>query len=124
MALADISWAILAALAGMGLWTCYSLAVKLVQQRRLSHTDPEAARTVARNLQKGLLGVAAVGSTAPFVGLFGTVWAVSHANAQGSAALITTAAGLAVSIVAVLGYNLLVSRTQAVLGRQPAETVL
>jgi biopolymer transport protein ExbB len=73
--------------------------------------------------QSGLAILASVGSTAPFVGLFGTVWGIYHAlmgiSAAGSAtidkvagpigeALIMTALGLAVAIPAVLGYNALV----------------
>ena len=74
-------------------------------------------------LQSGLAILASVGSTAPFVGLFGTVWGIYHAllsiGASGQAtidkvagpigeALIMTALGLAVAIPAVLGYNALV----------------
>ncbi|MEO7940820.1 MAG: MotA/TolQ/ExbB proton channel family protein [Burkholderiaceae bacterium] len=74
-------------------------------------------------LQSGLAVLASVGSTAPFVGLFGTVWGIYHAlmgiSASGQAsidqvsgpigeALIMTALGLAVAIPAVLGYNALV----------------
>ena len=71
-------------------------------------------------LQRGLALLASVGSTAPFVGLFGTVWGIYHAlvsiSVNGSAsidkvagpvgeALIMTAFGLVVAIPAVLGYN-------------------
>jgi len=74
-------------------------------------------------LQSGLAILASVGSTAPFVGLFGTVWGIYHAlmgiGVAGQAtidkvagpigeALIMTALGLAVAIPAVLGYNALV----------------
>jgi biopolymer transport protein ExbB len=74
-------------------------------------------------LQSGLAVLASVGSTAPFVGLFGTVWGIYHAllsiGAAGQAtidkvagpvgeALVMTALGLAVAIPAVLGYNALV----------------
>jgi biopolymer transport protein ExbB len=74
-------------------------------------------------LQSGLAILASVGSTAPFVGLFGTVWGIYHAllsiGMAGQAsidkvagpigeALIMTALGLAVAIPAVLGYNALV----------------
>lgn len=73
-------------------------------------------------LQKGLAFLASTGATAPFIGLFGTVWGIYHAlmsiGASGSAsidqvagpigeALIMTALGLAVAIPAVLGYNAL-----------------
>lgn len=74
-----------------------------------------------RALEGGLALLASIGSTSPFVGLFGTVWGIYHALlAIGTAgsfsidkvagpvgeALIMTAAGLAVAIPAVLGYNL------------------
>ncbi len=71
-------------------------------------------------LESGLTVLASIGSTAPFVGLFGTVWGIYHAlvniSASGLAtldkvagpvgeALIMTAFGLFVAIPAVLGYN-------------------
>jgi biopolymer transport protein ExbB len=74
-------------------------------------------------LQSGLTFLASVGSTAPFIGLFGTVWGIYHALAKiGSSgqtsleqiagpigeALFMTALGLAVAIPAVLAYNALV----------------
>jgi biopolymer transport protein ExbB len=72
------------------------------------------------NLSKGLSFLATVGSTSPFVGLFGTVWGILNAlttiGTSGDAsiakvagpvgeALIMTAIGLAVAVPAVLGYN-------------------
>ena len=72
------------------------------------------------HLQFGQVVLASVGSTAPFVGLFGTVWAIYHAlvgmaGAGGVSidkvsgpigeALIMTAAGIAVAVPAVLAYN-------------------
>ena len=72
------------------------------------------------HLQFGQVVLASVGSTAPFVGLFGTVWAIYHAlvgvAAAGSItidkvsgpigeALVMTAAGIAVAVPAVLAYN-------------------
>lgn len=75
----------------------------------------EQARTAA-----GMTFLASIGSTAPFIGLFGTVWGIYHAlitiSETGSAsmdmvagplgeALIATAAGLAAAIPAVLAYN-------------------
>lgn len=80
--------------------------------------------------QSGLAVLASVGSTAPFVGLFGTVWGIYHAlmgiGASGEAtidkvagpvgeALIMTALGLAVAIPAVLGYNALVRGNKSIL---------
>ena len=73
-------------------------------------------------LQYGQVVLATVGATAPFVGLLGTVWGIYHALAAMAGAgqisverlagpvgeaLIMTAAGLAVAIPAVLGYNVL-----------------
>ena len=96
---------------------------------------------VQSRLQDGLAFLATVGSTAPFVGLFGTVWGIYHAlTAIGIAgqasidkvagpvgeALIMTAIGLAVAVPAVLGYNWLVRRNKvddgagARLRRRPA----
>ena len=83
-------------------------------------------------LQSGLAVLASVGSTAPFVGLFGTVWGIYHAllsiSAAGQAtidkvagpigeALIMTALGLAVAIPAVLGYNALVRGNKGITGK-------
>ncbi|MES3010738.1 MAG: MotA/TolQ/ExbB proton channel family protein [Pseudomonadota bacterium] len=83
-------------------------------------------------MQSGLAILASVGSTAPFVGLFGTVWGIYHAllgiGAAGQAtidkvagpigeALIMTALGLAVAIPAVLGYNALVRGNKSVLSK-------
>jgi len=71
-------------------------------------------------LESGLMVLASIGSTAPFVGLFGTVWGIMHALTEisktGSAgldvvagpigeALIATAIGIATAIPAVLAYN-------------------
>lgn len=81
-------------------------------------------------LQSGLAVLASVGSTAPFIGLFGTVWGIYHAlvaiGATGQAtidkvagpvgeALVMTAFGLIVAIPAVLGYNALVRGNKALL---------
>ena len=81
----------------------------------------DALHRALAQLQSGQVLLASVGSTAPFVGLFGTVWGIYHAlvglSAGGSIsldkvtgpvgeALIMTAAGLAVAIPAVLAYNL------------------
>lgn len=76
-------------------------------------------------LESGLPVLATVGSTAPFIGLFGTVWGIMHAlqgiSATGSAgldvvagpigeALIATAMGIAAAIPAVMAYNYLLNR--------------
>lgn len=75
---------------------------------------------VSARLERGLTLLASVGSTAPFVGLFGTVWGIYHALAAVATsgavqidkvagpvgeALIMTALGLVVAIPAVLAYN-------------------
>ena len=80
----------------------------------------QAVTRESMNLENGLTVLATVGSTAPFVGLLGTVWGIYHAliriGASGQAdigavagpvgeALIMTAIGLFVAIPAVLGYN-------------------
>jgi biopolymer transport protein ExbB len=89
-----------------------------------------AVDRVHANTQGGLAFLATVGSTSPFVGLFGTVWGIYHAltaigiSGQASIdkvagpvgeALIMTALGLAVAIPAVLGYNWLARRNKAVM---------
>jgi len=81
----------------------------------------DALHSVLEQLQFGQVLLASVGSTAPFIGLFGTVWGIYHAlisiSAAGSItiervsgpvgeALVMTAAGLAVAIPAVLAYNI------------------
>lgn len=94
--------------------------------RSLTHSIDDATA----ELQSGLAILASVGSTAPFVGLFGTVWGIYHAlmaiGLAGQATidkvagpigetLIMTALGLAVAIPAVLGYNALVRGNKGVL---------
>lgn len=89
--------------------------------------DEETARS-----EHGLTMLASIGSTAPFVGLFGTVWGVYHAlvsigmSGQGTLdkvagpvgeALIMTALGLAVAVPAVLAYNFSVRRNRLFLAR-------
>jgi biopolymer transport protein ExbB len=87
--------------------------------------------SIAR-MQSGLAILASIGSTAPFVGLFGTVWGIYHAlltiGATGQTsidqvagpvgeALIMTAFGLFVAIPAVLGYNALTRANKAVVSK-------
>lgn len=89
-----------------------------------------AVDRVHASTQKGLAFLATVGSTSPFVGLFGTVWGIYHAltaiGVSGQAsidkvagpvgeALIMTAIGLAVAIPAVLAYNWLARRNKAIM---------
>lgn len=86
----------------------------------------------AMRLETGLTLLASVGSIAPFVGLFGTVWGIYHALGSiavgGQAtvdkvagpvgeALIMTAFGLAVAIPAVLAYNALVRDNRVLMGK-------
>lgn len=86
--------------------------------------------SVISRLQSGLAVLATVGSTAPFVGLFGTVWGILKAlitiSQEGQAtidkisgpvgeALIMTAFGLFVAVPAVLGYNWLLRRNKIII---------
>jgi biopolymer transport protein ExbB len=92
--------------------------------------DEETAR-----VEWGLTALASIASTAPFVGLFGTVWGVYHAligigkNGQGTLeqiaspvgeALIMTGLGLAVAIPAVLAYNNFVRSNRVLLAQLDA----
>ncbi|GBQ71079.1 MotA/TolQ/ExbB proton channel family protein [Komagataeibacter intermedius] len=85
---------------------------------------------IQNRLQGGLAFLGTVGSTSPFVGLFGTVWGIYHAlTAIGIAgqasidkvagpvgeSLIMTAIGLGTAVPAVLGYNMLVRRNKGAL---------
>jgi biopolymer transport protein ExbB len=89
----------------------------------VQHALRHAIDDFVARLQSGLWILASIGSTAPFIGLLGTVWSIYQAligiGSSGSAgldqvagpigeALIMTALGLAVAIPAVLGYNALV----------------
>ncbi|MCK6372166.1 MAG: MotA/TolQ/ExbB proton channel family protein [Gammaproteobacteria bacterium] len=89
-----------------------------------------AVDRVNNEMAGGLSFLASAGSTAPFIGLFGTVWGIYHAliaiGIAGQAsidkvagpvgeALIMTAIGLAVAVPAVLGYNWLLRRNKALL---------
>ena len=88
----------------------------------------DALHGVLQQLQFGQVLLASIGSTAPFIGLFGTVWGIYHALVSISAAgtitiervagpvgeaLVMTAAGLAVAIPAVLAYNVFGKRVTA-----------
>jgi biopolymer transport protein ExbB len=89
-----------------------------------------AVSNINSRMQDGLAVLATVGSTSPFVGLFGTVWGIYHAltaigiSGQASIdkvagpvgeALIMTAFGLAVAVPAVMGYNWLIRRNKTVM---------
>ena len=98
----------------------------------ITRTLRNSADETSARMQSGLAILASVGSTAPFIGLFGTVWGIYHAlmsiSMAGQAtidrvagpigeALVMTALGLAVAIPAVLGYNALVRGNKAVLNQ-------
>lgn len=89
-------------------------------QEFLTRTIKKVLDEITMNMESGLSVLATIGATAPFVGLFGTVWGVYHAllaiGATGAGtldkvagpvgeALIMTGVGLAVAIPAVMGYN-------------------
>src|SRR5476649_2174080 len=95
----------------------------------ISESLGRTADIVISRLTSGLPVLASVGATAPFIGLFGTVWGIYHAliaiSLAGQAsidkvagpvgeALIMTAIGLAVAVPAVLGYNVLLRRNKSV----------
>jgi len=97
-----------------------SLAAQGGLSQRLTRVLRDALHGVLGRLQFGQVLLATVGSTAPFVGLLGTVWGIYHAlTAMAGAgqitiervagpvgeALVMTAAGLAVALPAVLAYN-------------------
>jgi biopolymer transport protein ExbB len=97
-----------------------SLAAAGDKSQQLTRVLLDALHRVLDKLQYGQVLLATVGSTAPFVGLLGTVWGIYHAltgianagqitidkvSGPVGEALIMTAAGLAVAIPAVLGYN-------------------
>lgn len=92
------------------------------RSQQLTRVLRDALHVVLLKLQSGQVMLATVGSTAPFVGLLGTVWGIYHAligiagagqisidriSGPVGEALIMTAAGLTVAIPAVLGYNVL-----------------
>jgi biopolymer transport protein ExbB len=105
-----------------------TLAGKSHADSQLTRRLRDALHAAVRHLQFGQVLLASIGSTAPFVGLFGTVWGIEHAL-QGIAAsggitiekvagpvgeaLVMTAAGLAVAIPAVLAYNIFGKRIAA-----------
>lgn len=99
-----------------------SLAGSTARSQQLTRVLRDALHAVVHRLQAGQVVLATVGSTAPFVGLLGTVWGIYHALLGLSASaqitidrlaapvgesLVMTAAGLVVAIPAVLGYNAL-----------------
>ena len=98
-----------------------SLATQGSAESQYTRRLRDALQQGLGHLQFGQVALASIGSTSPFIGLFGTVWGIYHALAAiggGGAfsidkvagpvgeALVMTAAGLAVAIPAVLAYNL------------------
>ena len=105
-----------------------SLLEKIDLNEWVTMSIHRAVEKIQSRLQDGLAFLATVGSTAPFIGLFGTVWGIYNAlTAIGIAgqasidkvagpvgeALIMTAFGLFVAVPAVLGYNFLVRRNKS-----------
>ena len=99
-----------------------NLAASGDRSQQLTRVLRDALHGVLHKLQAGQVLLATVGATAPFVGLLGTVWGIYHAlmgiagagqvsidkiSGPVGESLIMTAAGLAVAIPAVLGYNIL-----------------
>lgn len=95
------------------------------RREMLHHALRQVIHDEKTRLENGLAVLASIGSTAPFVGLFGTVWGIMHAlksiSSSGSAgldvvagpigeALIATAMGIAAAIPAVLAYNYFLRR--------------
>lgn len=117
----------------------YARAQSLPHDRQTQHAawHELIERALRQQLQKekalldsGLGWLASIGSTSPFIGLFGTVWGIMHAlkdiGAQGNAslevvagpigeALIATALGIAVAIPAVIAYNFFLRQNRQVL---------
>ncbi len=100
---------------------------ELIERAMRQQIQKEKAR-----MESGLGWLASIGSTAPFVGLFGTVWGIMHAlkdiSAKGSAslevvagpigeALIATALGIAVAIPAVIAYNFFLRQNRRVVAK-------
>ena len=110
-----------------------TLAAAGDRSQQLTRVLRDALHAVLHRLQYGQVLLATVGSTAPFVGLLGTVWGIYHAlteigvdgkfrieqvSGPVGEALVMTAAGLAVAIPAVLAYKVLgrqIARIEAVL---------
>ena len=112
-----------------------SLNATVDQGELVTRTLRQQINRVSQRLESGLTLLASVGSTAPFVGLFGTVWGIYHALAAVAMsgtiqidkvagpvgeALIMTAIGLVVAIPAVLGYNAFTRVNRLTLGELDA----
>jgi biopolymer transport protein ExbB len=109
-----------------------SLAAQIDRSELITRALRQRINEAAGRLDSGLTILASVGSTAPFIGLFGTVWGIYRAllNIASSAqiaidkvagpvgeALIMTAFGLAVAIPAVLAFNAFTRSNRMVLGQ-------
>jgi biopolymer transport protein ExbB len=109
-----------------------SLVEQIDRHTWIGMSVQRAVDNINSRLQDGLAFLATVGSTSPFVGLFGTVWGIYHAltaiGLSGNAsiekvagpvgeALIMTAFGLAVAVPAVMGYNWLIRRNKSAMER-------
>ena len=105
-----------------------TLATRAHLESQLTRRLRDALHRGLAHLQVGQVMLASIGSTAPFVGLFGTVWGIYHAligiGAAGTItidkvsgpigeALIMTAAGIAVAVPAVLAFNIFGKRVAA-----------
>src|SRR5918997_640180 len=134
-----ISWSVFIILVIMSLGTFYILFTKLMQQQKImsqgrkvraSFWNSPNLREAATKLEKRSAYRSIVGSTAPFIGLFGTVVGIYRAlikiGASGQAsidtvagpvgeALIMTALGLVVAVPAVLAYNWLIRRNKSIM---------
>ena len=111
----------------------FNIYVSLLRQNKMSGNirdyiekpTRQAMQMIMREQEKGLSILASIGSTAPFVGLFGTVWGIVNAlstiSVSGQAtidivagpigeALITTAIGIGVAIPSVVAYNYFLRR--------------
>lgn len=103
----------------------HDLAHSINHQDRLERALRQQIQRERRSLEAGLAVLASIGSTSPFIGLFGTVWGIMEAlkgiSAAGSAsletvagpigaALVATGVGIAVAVPAVLIYNYFLRR--------------
>jgi biopolymer transport protein ExbB len=110
--------------------TTGSLAASVPTDDQVTRNLRTALLDAKTDLETGLTALATIGNTAPFVGLFGTVWSIFNAlvSIEGEGpvminqvagpvgeALIMTAAGLFVAIPAVIAYNALVRSNRGVL---------
>jgi biopolymer transport protein ExbB len=110
--------------------TAQQLAHTINRQDRLERNLRQQIQRERRALEAGQAVLASIGSTSPFIGLFGTVWGIMEAlqsiGASGSAsletvagpighALIATGVGIAVAVPAVLIYNFFLRRLKLAL---------